>query len=67
MCCTATTRPNGASAFYGKGDVATLGYGQRLRMNDTFELGLAVSVTRRPYDGVNERIVRTAFDLLYKF
>lgn len=52
---------------YGTGDVATVGYGQRLRMNDTFELGLAVSVTRRPYDGVNERIVRTAFDLLYKF
>lgn len=56
-----------AQRGYGRGDVATLGYGQRLRMNDTFELGLAVSVTRRPYDGVNERIVRTAFDLLYKF
>ena len=56
-----------AQRGYSTGDVATLGYGQRLRMNDTFELGLAVSVTRRPYDGVKERIVRTAFDLLYKF
>lgn len=56
-----------AQRGYGTGGVATVGYGQRLRMNDTFELGLAVSVTRRPYDGVNERIVRTAFDLLYKF
>lgn len=52
---------------YGTGDVATIGYGQRLRMNDTLELGLAFSITRRPYDGVNERIVRTAFDLVYKF
>ena len=56
-----------AQRGYGTGDVATVGYGQRLRMNDTFELGVALSVTRRPYDGVKERIVRTSFDLLYKF
>lgn len=52
---------------YSTGGVATFGYGQRLRMNDTFELGLAFSITRRPYDGVDENIRRAAFDLLYKF
>lgn len=56
-----------AQRGYGTGRVATFGYGQRLRMNDTFELGVAFSVTRRPYDGVDERILRTAFDLLYRF
>lgn len=49
------------------GRVATIGYGQRLRLDDTLELGVAFSITRRPYDGVDERILRTAFDLVYRF
>ncbi|MFI8614942.1 poly-beta-1,6 N-acetyl-D-glucosamine export porin PgaA [Acidovorax sp. NPDC077693] len=56
-----------AQRGYGVGEVATLGYGQRLRVNDTLEMGLSFSITRRPYDGVDERILRTAFDLLYRF
>ena len=56
-----------AQRGYGVGEVATLGYGQRLRVSDTLEFGVAFSITRRPYDGVDERILRTAFDLLYRF
>lgn len=56
-----------AQRGYSAGGVATVGYGQRLRLDDTLELGVAFSITRRPYDGVDERILRTAFDLVYRF
>lgn len=52
---------------FGSGPVYFLGYSQRLRLNDVFEAGLGISVTRRPYDGIRERIVRGTFDLSMRF
>ena len=56
-----------AQKGYGTGGVATLGYGQRFRWNDVLEVGLTYSITRRPYDGKQERHQRLAFDLNYRF
>ncbi len=52
---------------FGSGPIYFIGYSQRVRLNDVFEAGLGVSVTRRPYDGVRERIVRGTFDISMRF
>jgi biofilm PGA synthesis protein PgaA len=49
------------------GAIYFIGYSQRLRLNDVFEAAWGISVTRRPYDGVRERIVRGTVDLSIRF
>lgn len=61
----------GAGAYsqqgFGTGAVMLLGYGQRFRTNDVFEIGATVSGSSRPYDGKRERELRVVFDLVYRF
>lgn len=52
---------------FGTGAVMLLGYGQRFRTNDVFEVGATVSGTSRPYDGKRERELRIVFDMIYRF
>ena len=52
---------------FSSGSVAFVGYSQRLRLDDVFEAALGISVTRRPYDGIQERIVRGTFDISMRF
>jgi biofilm PGA synthesis protein PgaA len=52
---------------FGGGAIYFIGYSQRLRLNDVFEAGLGISVTRRPYDGVRQRIVRGTLELSARF
>lgn len=52
---------------YGTGAIVLLGYGQRLRANDVFEVGATVTGTSRPYDGQRERELRVVLDLIYRF
>ena len=44
-----------------------IGYGQRYRTNDVFDVGATVTATSRPYDGQRERGLRIVFDLTYRF
>ncbi len=52
---------------FGTGAVLLLGYGQRFRTNDVFDVGATVTGTSRPYDGKRERELRIVFDLTYRF
>jgi len=51
----------------GTGAIMLLGYGQRYRANDTFELGATVTGVSRPYDGNRERELRIVFDMTFRF
>ncbi|WP_439685949.1 Poly-beta-1,6 N-acetyl-D-glucosamine export porin PgaA [Cupriavidus oxalaticus] len=52
---------------FGTGAILLLGYGQRFRTNDVFDVGATVTATSRPYDGQRERELRIVFDLTYRF
>lgn len=52
---------------YGTGAILLIGYGQRFRTNDVFDVGATVTGTSRPYDGQRERELRIVFDLTYRF
>ncbi|MDT4814057.1 Poly-beta-1,6-N-acetyl-D-glucosamine export protein [compost metagenome] len=52
---------------FGTGAILLLGYGQRYRTNDVFDVGATVTATSRPYDGQRERELRIVFDLTYRF
>ncbi|WP_245178067.1 poly-beta-1,6 N-acetyl-D-glucosamine export porin PgaA [Cupriavidus sp. AcVe19-1a] len=52
---------------FGTGAILLLGYGQRFRTNDVFDMGATVTATSRPYDGQRERELRIVFDLTYRF
>jgi biofilm PGA synthesis protein PgaA len=52
---------------YGTGAIMLLGYGQRFRTNDVFDIGATITGTSRPYDGQRERELRIVFDLTYRF
>ncbi|MBY4895435.1 poly-beta-1,6 N-acetyl-D-glucosamine export porin PgaA [Cupriavidus sp. AU9028] len=52
---------------YGTGAILLLGYGQRFRTSDVFDVGATVTGTSRPYDGRRERELRIVFDLTYRF
>lgn len=52
---------------YGTGAMMVVGYGQRFRTNDVFDIGATVTGTSRPYDGQRERELRIVFDLTYRF
>ncbi|WP_231906579.1 poly-beta-1,6 N-acetyl-D-glucosamine export porin PgaA [Cupriavidus gilardii] len=61
----------GAGAYaqrgYGTGAIMMIGYGQRFRTNDVFDIGATITGTSRPYDGQRERELRIVFDLTYRF
>jgi biofilm PGA synthesis protein PgaA len=52
---------------HGTGGMGLLGYGQRYRWNDVFEVGGLLSVINRPYDGDRETDLRLLVDLTYRF
>lgn len=52
---------------YGTGAILLVGYGQRFRTNDVFDIGATITGTSRPYDGQRERELRIVFDLTYRF
>ncbi|PZX34716.1 Membrane protein [Cupriavidus phytorum] len=52
---------------FGTGAILLVGYGQRFRTNDVFEVGATVTGTSRPYDGQRERELRIVFDMTYRF
>jgi biofilm PGA synthesis protein PgaA len=52
---------------HGTGGMALLGYGQRYRWNDVFEVGGLLSVINRPFDGDRETDLRLLVDLTYRF
>ncbi|WP_410017154.1 poly-beta-1,6 N-acetyl-D-glucosamine export porin PgaA [Pseudomonas sp. 5P_3.1_Bac2] len=52
---------------YGTDAIGLISYGQRLRFDDRFDGGLAVSLLSRPYDGDREQEVRVTFDVNYRF
>ena len=52
---------------FGTGAILLLGYGQRYRTNDVFDVGATVTASSRPYDGQRERELRIVFDLTYRF
>ena len=56
-----------AQRDFATGSTATIGYSQRVRMNDVLEAALGFTVMRRPYDGRQENISRGTFDFLYRF
>jgi len=61
----------GAGAYaqrgFGTGAMMLIGYGQRFRTNDVFDVGATITGTSRPYDGRRERELRIVFDLTYRF
>ncbi len=52
---------------YGGSALGVLSYGQRYRVNDSFEIGATLSAISRSYDGNREREWRIAFDLTQRF
>lgn len=54
-------------ASYGHGVMALASYGQRLRLDERFDSGFALSLLSRPYDGDHEDGYRLVFDLNYRF
>jgi len=52
---------------HGTAGMGLLGYGQRYRWNDVFEVGGLLSVINRPYDGDRETDLRLLVDLTYRF
>lgn len=52
---------------YGSGVITTVGYGQRLQMNNIVETGFMLTWDKRPYDGVRERNIAVAFDVNVRF
>ena len=56
-----------AQRGYGTEAVGLIGYGQRLRFDDRFDGGIAVSALSRAYDGEREHEVRVMFNVNYRF
>ncbi len=52
---------------YGTDSIIQASYGQRLRFDERFDGGVLLSVSRRPYDGDQEKEYRLGFDLNYRF
>lgn len=49
------------------GSITTLGYGQRLQLNNVLDSGFMLTWDKRPYDGVRERNIAVSFDVNYRF
>lgn len=52
---------------YGSGSITTVGYGQRLQLNNVVDTGFMLTWDKRPYDGVRERNIAVSFDLNVRF
>lgn len=61
----------GAGAYYqqdyGTNSIIQASYGQRLRFDQRLDGGVLLLVSRRPYDGEQEKEYRVGFDLSYRF
>lgn len=52
---------------YGTDSMLQASYGQRLRFDDRLDGGVLLAISRRPYDGDQEKQYRLSFDLSYRF
>lgn len=52
---------------FGNDSIESVGYGQRYRFNDVFDMGWKISWVRRPFDGQREKIWQGTYDMTIKY